>query len=50
MPWSKNIRVVKQATSVQEARKILDNALTQVLSWSVTGAGSKFAPLPLPPT
>jgi hypothetical protein len=50
MPWSKNTRVVKQATSIDEARKILDSAMQKVLEWAVTGAGSKYAPLPPPPT
>ena len=50
MPWSKNTRVVKQATTIYEARRILNEALNLVMEWSVTGAGSKFAPLPPPPT
>lgn len=50
MPWSKNTRVVKQATTIDEARKILDQAMQKVLEWAVTGAGSKYAPLPPPPT
>ena len=50
MPWSKNTRTVKQATTQEEAKKILDQAMSKVLEWSQTGAGSKYAPLPPPPT
>jgi hypothetical protein len=50
MPWSKNTRTVKQATTHDEAKKILDQAMSKVLEWSQTGAGSKYAPLPPPPT
>lgn len=50
MPWSKNTRVVRQTTTVAEARSILDSAMQKVLEWSLTAAGSKYAPLPPPPT
>ena len=50
MPWSKNTRVVRQETTVDEANLILKSASQKVVEWSVTGAGSKYAPLPTPPT
>jgi hypothetical protein len=50
MPWSKNTRVVRQVTSVTQAKLILDQALNKVLEWATTDAGSKYAPLPPVPT
>lgn len=50
MPWSINTRAVKQETSYEQAQKILQDAVKTVMEWSVTRAGSKFAPLPPPPT
>jgi len=49
MPWSKNTRVVRQATTIAEAKRILESAKAKVLEWSATGAGTKFAPLPSHP-
>ena len=50
MPWSKNTRVARQETTLEEANLILNQVRQKVIEWSVTGAGSKFAPLPLPAT
>ena len=50
MPWSTNTREVKQMTTEEGARTILDQAVKKVLEWETTEAGSKFAPLPPPPT
>ena len=50
MPWSKNTRVAKQETTLKEAKAILQKASNRVIEWSQTGAGSKYAPLPAPPT
>lgn len=50
MPWSSQIRVVRKATTQAQAKKMLDEAVEQVMLWSETCAGSKFAPLPPPPT
>ena len=49
MPWSKNTRVVKQETTIGEAKKILEAAKSKVMEWSKTGAGTKYAPLPAHP-
>ena len=50
MPWSKNTRAVKQATTPEMAKKVLERAKAKVVEWSIFGAGSKYAPLPPPPT
>jgi hypothetical protein len=50
MPWSSNTRVAKQQTSLKQAKAILESAVKQVLEWGSMGAGSRFAPLPPPPT
>jgi hypothetical protein len=50
MPWSKNTRAVKHETSVEEASQIIEKTKSKVLEWTKTGAGSKYAPLPVPPT
>jgi hypothetical protein len=32
------------------AKKVLERAKAKVVEWSIFGAGSKYAPLPPPPT
>ena len=49
MPWSKNTRVVKQVSTLEQAKEILDKAKNQVLLWSQMRSGTNYAPLPEAP-
>lgn len=49
MPWSKNTRVVKQVSSLEQAKAILDKAKEQVVVWTKMHSGTNYAPLPEAP-
>lgn len=49
MPWSKNTRVVKQVSSLEQAKAILDKAKEQVIVWAKMHSGTNYAPLPEAP-
>ena len=49
MPWSKNTRVVKQVSSLEQAKAILDKAKEQVVVWAKMHSGTNYAPLPEAP-
>ncbi len=46
MPWSKNTRVVKTIETEAQAKKILNKAREQAISWMRMRAGTNTAPLP----
>ena len=46
MPWSKNTRVIKTIETESQAKKILQKARDQVISWMRMRAGTNTGPLP----
>jgi hypothetical protein len=48
-PWSKQTRVTNENMTLDQVDIIVKKAMTRVIEWDKTGAGTKFAPPPPPP-